>query len=557
MSLFGARLVQLQGIDDRDYAAMAAAQGATVVTIDAPRAPILDRNGEVLARTLETRMLTADPTQTAKSAVPIATFLHDRAGLDYLTTVQALRTPDTQYVELANDLAPARAEALVDQLNDRQLAGVYTAEDTRRVYPAEDVAANVVGFVGSDGDGLSGLEYSYDEEMAGRDGRKTYEIGAQGQQLPLSDQAVVEPEEGTGLQLTIDSDLQWYAQRRLARTVKSVGGESGQAVVLDARTMDVLAMADVPTVDANNPQESSSDDYGTRSVQEAYEPGSVQKVMTFAALIDAGYVSPTTKIEVPPTYQQGADTIGDYFEHGMLRLTSTGVMALSSNIGTVRASERMPARQLYDYLRKFGLGQSTDIGIKGETAGILSTPDSWMPIQHDTITFGQGLSVTALQMTAALGAVANDGMYVTPTLVSGTVADDGTVTPTPAPERHRAVRPTTARQVARMMESVVAEDGTAPDAAIRGYNVAGKTGTAQRVDPSCGCYRGYTVSFGGFAPADDPRFVVYVAIQNPADHSAGGGSTTGPVFRDVMREALSKYGVPPTGVKTRPYPTEW
>lgn len=554
LSLFAARLVQLQGIDENDYAAMAAAKGAKTIVLEAPRASIFDRNGIALAQTVDAAKLTADPTYTNDNAAAIATVLHQRLNVDYIETLSLLQKDNTRYVELARHLAPRVAESVVSRLNKSNLAGVYVDGDTLRVYPANDVAANLVGFVRADGKGLGGFESTMDSMLAGTAGSATFEM-ADGQQLPLADNTVVEPEIGTGVRLTIDQDLQFLAQRRLAQAVKESGGVSGTVVVQDVTTGELLALADYPTFDPNDWQRSPQSRFGAPSVQDPFEPGSVEKALTFAALIDAGYVSPRTKISVPGTLPSGDETIGDWWTHGDIRLTATGAIAQSSNIATALSARKMPAQQLHDYLADFGLGTPSDAGLDGESAGVLPPAEDWISIQRDNIAFGQGLSVNAVQMAAAISAIANDGVYLQPSLVEGYVAEDGTVTPQDAPNKRRVVSRHAAHAVARMMEEVVGDNGLAPTANINGYRVAGKTGTAERVDPACGCYSGTVVSFAGFAPADDPRFVVYVVVQQP--DVGGGGSTGGPVFHDVMAAALQKFGVPPTGDDQPALPVYW
>jgi cell division protein FtsI (penicillin-binding protein 3) len=555
LSLFAARLIQLQGIDENDYAAMAVEKGAKTITLEAPRASIYDRNGEPLAQSIDAAKLTADPTFTDENATKIATYLRNRLHLDYIETLGLLTKEDTRYVELARHLKPSVAESVVDHLNHAKLAGVYADKDTLRVYPSDDVAANLVGMVGTDNTGLFGIEATDDDLLAGKDGSATFEM-AGGQQLPLADTTVVEPQEGTGIRLTIDQDLQFLAQRRLAEAVREVGGESGMAVVMDVRTGEILADADYPTFDPNHWERSPQSRYGAPSVMAPYEPGSVEKVLTFASLLDAGDVTPRTKITVPPTLKSGVDTIHDWFGHGTINLTATGAIAQSSNIATALAARQMPDAQLRDYLTRFGLGSPTDVGLRGEDSGILPPAKEWLQITKDNIAFGQGLSVTAVQMAAAISAVANGGVYVQPSIVDGYVDHDGDFTTAPEPNTHRVVSSQAAKQVARMMEEVVGKNGLAPTASIDGYRVAGKTGTAQRVDPACGCYHGTVVSFAGFAPADAPRFVVYVVVQQPRAGS-GGGSTGGPVFHDLMAAALQKYGVPPTGTHQPSLPVSW
>ena len=557
VSLFAARLVQLQGIDASDYAALALTKDASTVTLDATRGDIYDRNGIPLAQSLDASKLVADPTFTKPNATQIATALQRRLGVDYIESLALLRKPDTRYVELARHVDPHRAAAIVRYLNARGWAGVYADKDTTRVYAGHDVAANLVGFVGASNKGLYGFESSLDKLLRGRDGTATFQM-SDGQQLPLADNTITEPKDGTGVRLTIDQSLQFLAQRRLGQAVTEAKALSGSAVVMDVRTGQILALADYPTFDANSFADYPETSYGSAALQDAYEPGSVEKVLTFSALIDAGYVTPRTKITVPSVYVRGNEVIHDYFTHPTLHLTAAGVIAKSSNIGTVLASQALPTNTFYDYLRSFGLGSRTGVGLAGESPGRVPAPDSWTPLTHDTIAFGQGLSVNAVQMAAAISAIANHGVYVKPSLIESYVDAAGDLTPAKAPQTHRVIKARTAREVARMMEGVVGPEGTAPGAAIPGYQVAGKTGTAQRVGGACTCYRtgGFTVSFGGFAPADNPRFAVYVVVQRPGN-GGGGGSIGGPVFHDLMARTLQQFGVPPTGTSQPALPVFW
>jgi cell division protein FtsI (penicillin-binding protein 3) len=328
---------------------------------------------------------------------------------------------------------------------------------------------------------------------------------------------------------------------------------------MDTRTGEVLAEADDPTFDANHPLEVSDEDRGARSMSGVYEPGSVEKVLTVSALVDAGKVTARTKLKVPGVLNREDHPIHDWFTHDLLHLTMAGVIAKSSNIGTVLAADRFDQGELYRYLAKFGLGQRTDIGVRGETPGILPASSTWTHQMQDRIAFGQSLSVNAVQMAAAVNTIANGGVRVSPSLVRGTATtDDGVVVGTDTTTTRRVVSTHAARETARMMERVVDPDaGVAPAAAVPGYRVAGKTGTAQRVGEECGCYDGTdTVSFAGFAPADDPRFTIYVVVQNPGN-GGGGGSVAGPAFSKIMSYALRRYAVPPTGTAPSKLPVEW
>jgi cell division protein FtsI (penicillin-binding protein 3) len=430
--------------------------------------------------------------------------------------------------------------------------------DPVRDYPSKDVAANLLGFMNAQGDAAEGAELMFDTTLSGVDGSATYETGG-GNRIPLGENNTTPPRSGESVSLTIDRDVQWYTQRVLRTTVQGAGGDSGAAVVMDTRTGELLALADYPTYDSNQPTLSPESDLGSRALRDVYEPGSVEKVLTASSLIDAGKVTPDTKITVPPVLPRSDRVIHDYFVHPKLHLTLTGVIAKSSNIGTVLAADQFKPKELYTYLRKFGLGSRTGVGVHGEAAGVLPNWKNWRPINQDTISFGQGVAVNAVQMAAAVNTIANGGTYVQPSLVKGrATTSGGEVVGSETSTRQRVISERAARETTSMMEAVTdAEVGTAPSAGIPGYRVAGKTGTAQRVGAECGCYDGtFTVSFAGFAPADDPRFLVYVVVQNPRN-GGGGGSVGGPAFRKIMTHLLQQYAVPPTGsVAPRPR-IEW
>ncbi|NUR06944.1 MAG: penicillin-binding protein 2 [Nocardioidaceae bacterium] len=558
VSVFAARLFQLQGVDAQAYVAKARAEGVVTAPLPADRGEITDRNGEPLAESVDGLMLVADPTLTSKHAAALAEIVARRLDVDYFDTLTRLRKPDTHFQYVARRVPAAKARGVVAAAQARGFEGLDTRRDPVRDYPAHDVAANLVGFMNAEGDPGEGAELMFDHLLSGKDGSTTYEVGG-GNRIPLGDNSVVQPQRGHDLHLTIDRDVQWYAQRVVRSAVQTSGSSSGAAVVMDSRTGQLLALADYPTFDANDPTGSPERDLGSRALRDVYEPGSVEKVLTMSSLLDAGKVTPQTRVTVPPELRRGDRVIHDWFPHGKLHLTLTGVIAKSSNIGTVLAATQFQHVELWRYLRKFGLGQRTGIGVHGESPGMLADWHNWSQINQDTIAFGQGLSVNAVQMTAAVNAIANRGVYVSPSLVKGEArTSTGELVGSDTATQHRVVSQRAARLTAQMMESVPnPETGTAPKAAIEGYRVAGKTGTAQRVGKRCGCYDGtFTVSFAGFAPADDPRFTVYVVAQDPKN-GGGGGSIGGPVFHKIMSYLLQKYAVPPTGTKAPTPKIEW
>jgi cell division protein FtsI (penicillin-binding protein 3) len=560
LSLFGARLVQLQGFDPYSYAAAARKANMVQVVLPATRGDILDRNGEPLADSIDGLMIVADPLMTAKTAPQLAKFLSNRLGIDYFSALKQLRGGDGSRFEYVARRIPATiATEAVQEAKDLGYKGLSTRRDPIREYPGGDLAANIVGFVGTD-ESLGGLERTFDKQLAGKDGAATYDVASgSGSRIPLGQSTTVAPVNGRDLKTTIDRDVQSYTNRVLADAVTSTSSESGVAIAMDTRTGEVLALSDYPTFDANQPAQSPKADRGSRALSDVYEPGSVEKVLTLSALIDAGKVTNRTRLTVPNQLHRQDRVIHDWFDHPTKRWTLAGVIAQSSNIGTVLAADRFGEGQLRDYLVKFGLGQRTGIGLSGESPGILPSAAQWNSQIQDRIDFGQSVSVNALQMITAVNAVANGGVKVSPSIIEGEATNDaGQTVGTDRTTTERVVSAEAARQMMQMMERVPdPRTGTAPGAQVPGYRVAGKTGTAQRANSKCKCYDGsLTVSFAGFAPADNPRFTVYVAIQDPK-RNKGGGSLAGPVFSKVMSFLLRRYGVPPTGTKPSHLPVEW
>lgn len=569
LSLFGARLVQLQGLDPGSYAAMAAAEGTVDVVLPAERGDILDRNGQPLAVSIDGLMLAGDPQMTDDEAPEIAKFLAQRLDVDYFTVLKQLREhkngkgESVRFEYLARHVPSTLATDVLQEAEDRGYEGLTVRRDPVRTYPGHDIAANVIGFVGTD-QPYGGLEEIFDKALSGRDGSEKYEVGA-GNRIPLGDNTTVPAVNGRDLHTTIDRDLQWYTQRVLRQAREASGGTSAIAVVMDSRTGEILALADDPTFDADDPAASPVRNRRARSLNLSYEPGSVEKVLTLSALIDAGKVSARTKMLVPGELVRQDRVIHDHWEHGLIKLTLAGVVAKSSNVGTVLAADRFAPGELRTYLDKFGLGRPTNVGLGAESRGILPDPSIWTDQTEDRIAFGQSLSVNAVQMAAAVNTIANHGVRVDPTLIQGQAKrDDGMEIGTDVTTTRRVVSNKAARQMTLMMERVVdAEDGVAPDANVPGYRVAGKTGTAQRVG-QCkvgntvqSCYNGTnTVSFAGFAPAENPRFTVYVVIQAPTN-GLGGGANAGPVFSKLMAFTLQRYGVAPSNKKQTVLPVEW
>ncbi|MFZ2503895.1 MAG: penicillin-binding protein 2 [Nocardioides sp.] len=567
LSVYAGRLVQLQVLDPQSLATMAAEEGRVEVPLVARRGEITDRFGEPLATSIDGLAISVDPAQTAALAPELATLFAQRLGADYFTVLRRLRG-DGHFAYVARRVPATLAVDVVAEAKAMGCAGedevtaacttkgIFTEVDPVRDYPAHDVGANMVGLMGQDAP-LTGMEVSFNKWLAGTDGRDEFMV-AGGNRLPLGESSHTDPVNGRPLELTIDRDLQWYASRLLRKQVTATGSLAGTATVLDTQTGEVLAFVDYPTFDPAAPDQSRQSDRASRGLSNVYEPGSVQKVLTAAALLNERVVTPRTPIRVPGTLTRGGRVLHDWFEHGPLRLTMTGVLSKSSNIGTVLAADRMSALTLRKYLVNFGFGQRTEVGANHETAGLLPSPGNWTPLTKDRIAFGQSVSVNALQMAAAINAVANGGVYVPPSLVRGrATTNEGTEVGTETVKARRVVSAKAARQTAAMMERVLDPiAGTAPGAAVPGYRVAGKTGTAQRAVHQSYVGGGTVVSFAGFAPADKPRFTVYVVLTRPRV-AGGGGSLAGPVFAQLMAHVLMRYGVEPTGTPPSRLPAQW
>jgi cell division protein FtsI (penicillin-binding protein 3) len=570
LSLFVGRLLQLQGIDASAYAAQAEEKRLARKVLLATRGSITDTHGVALATTVPTVNVKADPRRVrdpAKTAGILAPILRvDAAVLQaklsasgkkwvYLAKgVDSATWNRIRQVQRAERSAAAKAKG---SGKPAQYLEVITSEpSTRRAYPPGSMAANVIGFVDSSGHGLGGLEKKLDPVLAGRDGEISYEKAVGGAAIPGEGASEQDPVPGRTVQLTIDRDVQWMAQQAIARQVKASGAESGTVVVMQPQTGEILALATAPSFDPNKYASSPPKLLGNRGLSEVYEPGSTGKVITMAAALEQRAAAPTTRVVVPPTLRRGGRTIHDHSTHGTLRLTAAGVLAKSSNIGTVLIGERLGRDRLYDYLTRFGIGQPTGMEFPGESRGILARPRDWSRVQWANVSFGQGYSLNAVQATAVYATIANGGVRVQPSLIKAIGDQGGNLVPVPAPRRTRVVSEATARKVAEMLEVVVSDDGTAPMARIPGYRVAGKTGTAQRHDDKCRCYRGFTASFIGFAPADKPSVVVSVTLQDPR-RGHYGGMLGGPVFKEVTSFALQTLRVPPTGTRPPRIPVKW
>lgn len=552
---FAVRLVDVQAVRAAGYANRADMELAKKSIIMAPRGAITDINGTEFARSVTAYRILADqaiidyPKKLAQLAAPILAVDQD--------WLESQLTGTRRYVVIEQSVKPAvwrNLEAAVDTYNAevskekngyaKRLAGFFAERIYVREYPERELGAAVIGFINRAGSGAAGLEYSMNSTLSGVDGEYTY-ANAGGTIIPGTQKITSEAVRGNTIRLTIDRDVQWVAQEAIRIAVKNSRALSGTVIVMDPATGQILAHATYPSFEPGNTKGIDPYRWQNPSVQEVYEPGSTGKVITIASAIEEGKISPETVMTVPDKLKRSNKVFKDHDPHPVWKLTTAGALAVSSNTASIKIGEMLSNDKLHSYLKKFGIGEKPGSGLPGEEGGKLLDVKDWSGTTAPTVAFGQGYSVTAMQATSVFATIANDGVRVTPTVVAGISDAAGRYTPANKQKSVRVISADTALKMRLMMESVVSPSGTAPTAAIPGYRVAGKTGTAQRVDDSCGCYRGYTASFIGFAPADKPEFVISVTIQDPKGLH-WGGYLGGPVFNKVMSFVLKDQHIPPT-----------
>ncbi|CAB4865200.1 unannotated protein [freshwater metagenome] len=556
---FAVRLVQIQVIQANSYKVRAANEMESTRTIPAPRGDITDINGVSFARSVSAINIVVDQTQIT-DAPRVANFVAPILGLS-VAEVQSAISGVKKYSMVYKNAKPAMWDSLTNALAsynstldsrhfDQRIIGFFAERGYIREYPSGSLTSSLIGFVREDGVGASGIESSMNSLITGTAGRYSYARGL-GAEIPGSQSEIIAAKQGTSVRLTIDRDIQWIASKAIADVVSKSHAANGTVIVMDPKTGAILAHATAPTFDPNNTKKVSQYLMRNPSVQDVYEPGSTGKVMTLAAALEENKITAQSVFSVPYQIKRGGDTFHDHEHHPTQQLTSAGILAVSSNTGTIQIGELLSNNTLYSYLSKFGIGQNTGSGLPGESRGILHPVSQWSGTTAPTVAFGQGYSVTAMQATSVFATIANDGVRVTPTVIAGTTDTSGKFTARNLGKSERVISQSTAETMRKMMEGVVSANGTAPSAAIPGYRVAGKTGTAMRIDPSCGCYSGYTASFIGFAPADKPKYVISVTIQDPKG-AHYGGSLGGPVFKEVMTFVLQSEHVAPTGTKLEP-----
>lgn len=582
------RLTWVQLIKGPELSAMASEQRTAVISEPAHRGAMVDRNGQQLAYTMEARSLSVhphlltgymqdrhdlDPENVAEPEERLEEIAEGLPGmlLDSESAtdgdeadgtdsdpadvrsedIRDKLTADSTYEVLVRDVDPDVAEEIADEFPE-----ITVERQDIRQYPNGAVGHNVIGQISRDNEGQFGLELSQDSRLQGTNGSRTVDVGANGLAIPGSTRDLHPAVDGDAYELTLDLQAQTYIQQLVQQAKENSGAESASAVVLDSTTGEVVSMATSDTINPQGDIDEQLDDgreFGNRVVEDAYEPGSVAKVITAAAAIEEGETTPDEVLQVPGSIEMSGVTVSDAWDHGVVPYTTTGIFGKSSNVGTLMLAERLGEENFWEYVQRFGIGQATEVGLPGETSGYVPDLSQWSGGSFANLPIGQGMSMSLLQMASIYQALANDGVRVTPSIIKSVTDAAGNDIAQDAPEEVEVVSPETARTVIDMFRAVNQSDstgvqqGTAPTAGIDGYQTSGKTGTAQKIDPETRAYSNsdYWVTYAGVAPADDPRFVVAIMLDDPERGTDGtGGQSAAPLFRDITSWLLDHYNVP-------------
>jgi len=538
------RLGVLQVRESGTYEALGVEQRVRTEQLSAHRAEILDRNGSPLAITLDARDVYANPSLVT-DAVGEAASLARVLGLDRTDVAAILRTPDTTFAYVERGVSVDVAT----QVSDLALPGIGVLPSEKRYYPSGSIASQVVGVTNVDGTGITGLERQYDASLAGTPGERTVELSAMGQEIAGGVEVDQEPRPGPDLELTIDRQMQFQTQLYLRQAVAANHAKGGTVIVMDPRTGEIYAMATYPTFDPNAFATADPSTLVNRAVTDTWEPGSVNKTITAAAALSSGVVSPGDTFQVAGTRTIEGYTIHDAEPHGTETMTLGDIIAHSSNVGISLVADRVGNERLGQIFHAFGYGQPTGVGFPGEAAGLIEPSNQWSDITRATVSFGASVAVSPLQMAAVYATIANGGTYVRPSLVRATVASDGVTTPEAPAPRHRVLSKATSEQLTEMLAYAV-QDGTGYNAQIAGYQVAGKTGTAKKIDSNGKYIDRYVASFIGFLPASRPRVVIAAILDEP--DTVYGGVAAAPLFQHIARYAIQRLGIEPSAAVALP-----
>ena len=557
----GIRLVDYQVVRAAEIREESFKSRSITQTLPALRGQIRDSSGQVLARTVFRYDVNAAPKNVGsvfktvdgvRTERTVEQIVAELAPLIGLTTQELtpLLAGDSEYSNLAKKVDAETYNAI----RELSIPWIYFDAFADRLYPNGAVAGNVIGFVGSDGEPLAGLERQYNTCLAGIDGQETFERSAEGVRIPTSNVTTQPTQNGGTLNLSIDANLQFFAQQVLADTVNDLGAQWASADVVEVETGKLLAAAEAPSVDPNDPAASDAANRGSKIFQAAFEPGSIMKALTAAMVLDTKTATAYDTVRAPDYMKLdfAGGWIKDSFGHEPFNLTLGGVLRYSSNTGMSSFGIKIDKETRYNYLQKFGFGSVSPLRFEGESSGILHNYKDWDKMTNYATTYGQGISVTGIQMAYAYQAMANQGVRLDPILVQNCTADDGTVLYQPKQNATRVISKETAKLNLNLMEKVVEFGGVGQNAAIDGYRVAGKTGTAQIKDGS-GYGSQFAISFYGVAPAENPKFVVGVTIYKAVGVSNSLQATF--PFKAIMQQALKSYRVPPSTTKSPDLPS--
>jgi cell division protein FtsI (penicillin-binding protein 3) len=566
VGVFVVRLVDIQVVRAGELNAAAEARRSSEVTVWGQRGEIVDANGTVLADSVDRFDITASPKNVGDTTE--ITLDGDRVvvptseAIAHIAAVTGAATTDLTAALTANpesDFAYLVKGVTLETFTavfDLDIAWVYSELRPSRTYPRGAIAGNLVGFLGVDRP-LAGTELKWDECLAPTPGTSRYERGADGVRLPGSLVVEQEAADGGTVHLTIDSDLQWFAQQKLAEQGAVVGADWGTAMVVRVATGEIVVAADWPSIDPNDLNSQSAENSGARLFTAPFEPGSIMKPVAFAELLDRGLITPETPLTVPGAYTEGMPAgvvISDVFAHGDMRWTATGVLFNSSNIGTVMLSERLSEQEKYDSFREFGFGQPTEAGFLGEDGGTVFTPDVIDSVSVATQMFGQGITATSAQMASLYQTLGNGGVRMPLTLVSGCEHPDGTWTDVPVPSGTRVVSEYAAEQTLLMMETVASQGASRNVVSIPGYRIAAKTGTGEVAENGeYGSER--IVSYAGVVPADNPEYAIVVTFGKPDTMKSSAAAA--PVFNAIMEQVIKTFRVPPSTEPAPNLPLTW
>jgi cell division protein FtsI (penicillin-binding protein 3) len=538
------RLVQLQLFQHDYYVARAEKQQLREVRQDPKRGDIVDRHGKILAYSVDADAVGLDPTEVedpARTVAAVCAALGDCTAREQAEFVARLRKDsDAQFMYLRKSRQVSPNQSIdVGRLN---LPGVILVGDSRRYYPNKELAAHVLGFVGDDNKGLGGIESSYDPTIRGRGGRVLIQKDARHHRLQTRVEEM--PTAGAGLELTLDLYLQHIAERELQQGVLEYRAKGGTAIIMDPHTGEILALANYPTFNPNAFGASTPEQRRNRAIQDLYEPGSTFKIVTASAALEEGVISPSDPVDCSPGFIvfPGRKPINDVHRYGVLSFED--VIVKSSNVGAIRVGLRVGADRMGRYVRRYGFGESVTTDFAGENEGIVHKPSSLDDSGLASMSMGYQIGVTPIQMAAATSAVANGGLLVEPHVVRA-LARDGVSTPVPRKTPRRVISPETSTTLTAIMEGVV-ERGTAKAAKLERYQVAGKTGTAQKLIDGQYSHTDFNASFVGFVPSRRPAFTIIVVIDTPRGGAYYGGAVAAPIFKRIADAALQQAGIPPS-----------